>query len=98
MSEIFSSKLAPYMTGLIEQKRALGYKYNEQVKLLKKFDVFCLERFPNESTVTRDMLDIWGAMRPYALRIGHCKPYFFINRRIFFRFIITGGVLWIRHI
>ena len=58
MSEIFNSKLAPYMTGLVEQKRALGYKYNEQIKLLRKFDLFCSEQFPNENTVTKEMLDI----------------------------------------
>ncbi len=65
MSGIFNSRLAPYMTGLVEQKRASGYKYNEQVKLLRKFDTFCLEHFPDESTITRDMLDIWGAVKPY---------------------------------
>lgn len=65
MSEIFISRLAPYMTGLVEQKRALGYKYKTQVELLQKFDAFCIEQFPNESTITRDMLNIWGAMRPY---------------------------------
>lgn len=65
MSEIFNSKLAPYMTGLVEQKRALGYKYNEQVKLLRRFDAFCLEQFPDESTITRDMLDIWGVKKSY---------------------------------
>lgn len=65
MSEMFNSKLAPYMTGLVEHKRALGYKYNAQVKLLRKFDAFCLEHFPSESTVTREMIDIWGAMKSY---------------------------------
>lgn len=65
MNEMFNSKLAPYMAGLIGQKRALGYKYDEQVKLLRKFDAFCLEQFPDERTVTREMLDIWGAVRPY---------------------------------
>ena len=65
MSGIFNSRLAPYMTGLVEQKRASRYKYNEQVKLLRKFDTFCLEHFPDESTITRDMLDIWGAVKPY---------------------------------
>ncbi len=24
-----------------------------------------MEHFPDESTVTRDMMDIWGAMKPY---------------------------------
>lgn len=65
MSEIFISQLAPYMEGLIEQKRSLGYKYEEQIWQLKKFDTFCLEQFPDETTVTRDMLDTWGALRPY---------------------------------
>ena len=44
----FYSNLAPYMVDMVEQKRALGYKYEEQVKLLKKFDAFCLECFPDE--------------------------------------------------
>lgn len=65
MNETFNSKLAPYMAGLVDQKRGLGYKYDEQVKLLRKFDAFCLEQFPDKCTVTREMLDIWGAMRPY---------------------------------
>ena len=61
----FHSNLAPYMVGLIEQKRALGYKYEEQVKLLKKFDAFCFEYFPDEKTVTKAMLDIWAAKKAY---------------------------------
>lgn len=28
---VFRSKLSPYMVGLVEQKRALSYKYEEQV-------------------------------------------------------------------
>ena len=31
---VFESKLAPYIIGLIELKQALGYKYNEQIRLL----------------------------------------------------------------
>lgn len=60
----FKSHLAPYMVGLIEQKRALGCKYTEQVKLLKRFDNLCSEQFPNEHTVTKSMLDIWGVLKP----------------------------------
>ncbi len=74
MREIFNSRLAPYMTGLVEQKRALGCKYETQVKQLQKFDAFCLKQFPNETTIPREMLDIWGAMRPYE------QPGTFRNR------------------
>jgi len=60
----FKSQLAPYMAGLVAQKRALGCKYTEQVKVLKRFDKICSEQFPNEHTVTRPMLDIWSVLRP----------------------------------
>lgn len=61
---VFESNLAPYMAGLIELKQALGYKYNEQIRQLKKFDQFCLEQFPEENTVTKSMMDVWGVIRP----------------------------------
>ena len=61
----FYSNLAPYMVGMVEQKHALGYKYEAQVKLLKKFDAFCLKCFPDEKTVTKAMLDIWAIKKPH---------------------------------
>lgn len=60
----FKSRLAPFMIGLVEQKRALGYKYETQVRYLKIFDKLCFEEFPNEQTVTKPMLDIWGIIKP----------------------------------
>ena len=54
----FRSRLAPYIIGLIEQKRALGYKYTAQVKILQKFDMLCAERFSEDSTVTKAMTEI----------------------------------------
>jgi len=53
------------MNGLIEQKQAVGYKYEMQITILHKFDKFCLEYFPNESTVTKAMLDIWAVKKSY---------------------------------
>ena len=50
---IFRSKLSPYMIGLVEHKRALGYKYEEQVRIMKRFDALCAEKFPDECTVTK---------------------------------------------
>lgn len=61
---VFRSKLSPYMVGLVEQKRALGYKYEEQVRIMKHFDALCAEKFPDECTVTKNMLDIWAVKAP----------------------------------
>ena len=34
----YLSVFADYISGLIEQKRALGYKYESQPAILKRFD------------------------------------------------------------
>lgn len=62
---IFKSGLAPYMIGLIKQKQAIGYKYEAQTDMLTRFDEFCVEMFPNETTITKDMLDIWAVKKAY---------------------------------
>ncbi|MGN1156290.1 MAG: tyrosine-type recombinase/integrase, partial [Agathobacter sp.] len=41
-----------------------GYKYEEQVKILKRFDALCTEQFPDECTVTKRMMDIWAVKSP----------------------------------
>lgn len=61
----FKSGLAPYMIGLIKQKQAIGYKYEAQTDMLIRFDEFCVELFPNEITITKDMLDIWTVKKSY---------------------------------
>lgn len=60
----YSSALAPHIMGLIEQKRALGYKYHSETGILRRFDVFCTERYPYESTLTREMMLDWATQRP----------------------------------
>jgi len=60
----YSSAFAPYITGLVEQKRALGYQYDAQPGILRRFDAFCLERHPYESTITRELMLDWAAKRP----------------------------------
>ena len=64
MNGMFESKLAPYMQGLVEQKRADGFSYHSGELLLKRFDTFCATRFPQETTITYDMVAEWSASRP----------------------------------
>jgi integrase len=60
----YSSAFAAYISGMIEQKRALGYKYESQTSMLKRFDQFCLERYPNETTLSREIMLAWAQKRP----------------------------------
>ncbi len=54
------SHLAPYITGLIEQKRALGYDYIESERILHTFDRFCMDEYPREKSLTQEMALKWA--------------------------------------
>jgi len=60
----YLSAFAPFITGLIEQKRALGYQYATQPVILKRFDTFCLEHYPDETALNRDIVLGWSTIRP----------------------------------
>lgn len=60
----YTSVFAPYIIGLIEEKRSLGYKYSSQLEILRRFDRFCCEYYPNESVLSREIMLAWAAKRP----------------------------------
>ena len=60
----FESKFAPYIEGLIEQKRANGFAYDSGVKLLRRFDQYCIEHFPLLDTVTFELAAKWASSSP----------------------------------
>lgn len=56
----FNSAFGPYIVDLILQKRALDYKYITQEYFFKRFDNFCIKEFPNETRLTKEIVDAWG--------------------------------------
>jgi integrase/recombinase XerD len=60
----YRSSLAPYITGLIKQKRACGYSYELEAYILESFDRFCVEQSHIAATITRDMVMKWAVQRP----------------------------------
>lgn len=57
------SSLAPYITGLIKQKRACGYAYVFQAYILAAFDHFCSVKSHEVKTITRDLVMEWAIQR-----------------------------------
>jgi integrase/recombinase XerD len=53
--------LAGAITGLIGEKRALGYKYACEERVLARFEAFCVGEFPGLSTVTQASVEAWIA-------------------------------------
>lgn len=64
MRHTFESSFAPYISGLIDQKRADGFSYIIVEKRLKQLDTFCCEHFPSADVITRDLAVAWSVIRP----------------------------------
>ncbi|ACV62306.1 integrase family protein [Desulfofarcimen acetoxidans DSM 771] len=60
----YQSQLAPYISGLIRQKRADGYSYEFEAYMLERFDRFCIENGYDNGSLTRELVMAWAEQRP----------------------------------
>jgi hypothetical protein len=67
--------LAEAISGLVSEKRALGYKYVSEEPALARFEAFSASEFPGVDTVTRASVEAWIA----AARARAVKPATVIN-------------------
>lgn len=63
MSYSYYGNLAKYIAGLIECKNLLGYPYNSSARILQHFDSYCIEHWPHESTITKEMGLGWATIK-----------------------------------
>lgn len=69
--------MAPYISGLIRQKRVDGYSYEFEAYMLERFDRFCIENEYDHGILTRDLVMAWAEQKP-----TECKN--FRNQRVSF--------------
>jgi len=60
----YRSVLAPYIQGLLDEKHALGYAYNDEAKFLRRFDQYWMENNGGDPKITVDSLERWCRQRP----------------------------------
>jgi len=60
----YRSQLAPYISGLIRQKRVDGYSYEFEAYMLEHFDRFCIKSGYDNGSLTRDLVMAWAEQRP----------------------------------
>lgn len=74
-----TSALAPCMMDFVEQKRALGSKYNSCVEAFNGFDRFCNEQGLRSPSISKELLSLWEEKRPHEnettrlLRISYVR-------------------------
>jgi integrase len=56
----FKSVLAPFIQGLIEQKRANGFSYEDGAYMLQRFDRFCEDYGLSKEELPRDLVMEWS--------------------------------------
>ena len=59
MNDNTSLSLAGAITALAAEKRAVGYKYDAEERVLNRFEAFCRAEFPGLDTVTRASAEAW---------------------------------------
>lgn len=64
MKTVFESRFEKYIKGLLLQKHALGYPYIDNERILKTFDRFCMESFPDETELTKEIGMKWAQIKP----------------------------------
>ena len=55
----YKSVYAPYINDLIAFKRALGFKYNEEANIYRRFDTFIREEGVEQIGITRELYEKW---------------------------------------
>jgi integrase len=59
----YESVFAPYIEGLIKQKKADGFAYDFQAYILKFFDLFCVGNGYDQPIITREIIMAWAIQR-----------------------------------
>jgi hypothetical protein len=57
--------LQEHISAFVIMKRAVGYKYNTEAALLRRFDVFTLDFSIPQDRLPKDVVLAWSQKRPY---------------------------------
>lgn len=60
MIYIFESLFAERLNEFLRQKHAVGFPYVESSRILRVFDRFCLNKFPAETALTKELCLAWA--------------------------------------
>lgn len=63
MTYTYESHFADRLDAFVQQKHAVGFSYEESMRLLRDFDRFCLTQYPDETTLTQDICFAWAVRK-----------------------------------
>ena len=57
----------------IKLKQAIGYKYDADAKHLKRFDKFTLNKYPDSTILSKEIVLDWCSKKPYEAQANQCS-------------------------
>lgn len=85
----FASVFCSLLTGFVSHKRATGFKYESEEKILRYFDLLCIESAVSEPVLTREIVQKWTVQRPTESAVYRVKRVSIIRQ--FALFLISRG-------
>lgn len=70
---IFMGPFKKEMQGFISLKRAVGYKYSTEPGILKRFDTYLAEKYPQIDSLTKEAVTGWCAKTLHETSANHCS-------------------------
>ena len=89
----FNSLFAQRISAFVAEKKSLGFSYDYAYVILKTFDTLCVEQFPEETSLTKELFTVWAKRRKtengieqnQTMRVRHSIL------REFAKYLITTG-------
>lgn len=70
---IYSGPFKDHIQNHVELKQAVGYKYDADASHLKRFDRFTLEKYPQTTVLTKEIVLDWCSKKTYEAQANQCS-------------------------
>lgn len=70
---IYEGPFKEHLKNHVELKQAVGYKYKTEADHLKRFDRFTIEKYPNETDLTKEIALDWCNKKTYEAQANQCS-------------------------
>lgn len=60
MNTPVQGNFTPFIEGLVEEKKSIGYPYDSSARILKVFSNFCMDHYPQETALTKEIAMHWA--------------------------------------
>jgi integrase len=87
---IFIGPFKKEMHDFISLKRSIGYKYDVEIGILKRFDIYLLEKYPKDNILSKEAIKGWCSKTIHETATNHCSRASVIRQ--FSKYLDTIGI------